>query len=302
MHVITETRSPVALVLCGGGSRGAMEVGFYRALHELGLHVDLIIGASIGALNGAFIAGGMPPNDLAELWRGFPRPDGIRWNFRCLLDPRGRPGLFTLDPLRDLLRRTLPVTRFEHLAVPFSIVTTDLQGGKAVYWGGGGDIVEPILASLSLPGLFPPVEIGRGQFVDGGIANNVPLDQAVAAGAHDILMIQCMCCEARTTSYKGFISILARSFLLALDCRYAADLAHFGGHVRIHVVRPHFPLEVGLLDFRHTLDLIDVGYQESLAHFKRHPVEESAAAGEHAPTQAPVVERLRSDSPCNDAL
>ena len=127
----SEMQSPVALILCGGGSRGALEVGFYRALRELGLPLDFIIGSSIGALNGAFIAGGMPPDDLAALWRGFRREHGIRWNLRWLLGPRRRPGLFALDPLRDLLRRTLPATRFENLAVPFSIVTTDLQSGKA---------------------------------------------------------------------------------------------------------------------------------------------------------------------------
>lgn len=288
MSVVSDIQSPVALILCGGGSRGALEVGFYRALHELGLPVDIIIGSSIGALNGAFIAGGMPPNDLAALWRGFRRQDGIRWNLRWLLAPRRRPGLFTLDPLRDLLRHTLPATRFEHLAVPLSIVTTDLQSGKAVYWADNGDIIEPLVASLSLPGLFPPVEIGSGQFVDGGIANNVPLDQAVALGARDILMIQCVCCEGRAAPYRGLINILARSFSIALDCKYATDRMHFGGHARIHIVRPHFPLEIGLLDFRYLADLIHIGYQQSLAYFNQNPLARTAAAptsGECAPAQ-----------------
>jgi len=288
MSVASDIQSPVALILCGGGSRGALEVGFYRALHEIGLPVDLIIGSSIGALNGAFIAGGMPPADLAALWRGFRRQDGIRWNLRWLLDPRRRPGLFTLDPLRDFLRHTLPATRFEHLAVPLSIVTTDLQSGKAVYWADNGDIIEPLVASLSLPGLFPPVEIGSGQFVDGGIANNVPLDRAVALGARDILMIQCVCCEGRATPYRGLINILARSFSIALDCKYATDRMHFGGHARIHIVRPRFSLEIGLLDFRHSADLIHIGYQQSLAYFNQNPLARTAAvptAGECAPAQ-----------------
>lgn len=272
MSMTSERRSPVALILCGGGSRGALEVGFYRALHELGLPLDFIIGSSIGALNGAFIAGGVPPEDLAALWRGFRREEGIRWNLRWMLGPRRHPGLFTLDPLRNLLRRTLPVTRFEHLAVPFSIVTTDLQSGKAAYWADNGDIIEPLVASLSLPGLFPPVEIGSGQFVDGGIANNVPLDRAVALGARDIMMIQCVCCEERRAPYKGLINILARSFSIALDCKYATDQMHFGGHARIHVVRPRFPLEIGLLDFRYSADLIQIGYQHSLAYFNQNPL------------------------------
>lgn len=275
-------QSPVALILCGGGSRGALEVGFYRALHELGLSVDFIIGSSIGALNGAFIAGGMPPDDLAALWRGFRREHGIRWHLRWLLDPRRRPGLFTLDPLRDLLRRTLPATRFEHLAVPFSIVTTELQSGKAVYWADNGDIIEPLVASLSLPGLFPPVEIGRGQFVDGGIANNVPLDQAVALGARHILMIQCVCCEGRAAPYRGLINILARSFSIALDCKHTTDLMHFGGHARIHIVRPRLAKEISLLNFRHTAELIEAGYVQSLAHFNQPSSAQTMVCSAHA--------------------
>ena len=67
MRTIRDIESPTALVLCGGGSRGALEVGFYRAVRELGLPVDMVLGSSIGALNGACIASGMPPDELADL-------------------------------------------------------------------------------------------------------------------------------------------------------------------------------------------------------------------------------------------
>jgi hypothetical protein len=131
-----EISSPVALVLCGGASRGALEVGFYRAVQELGLRIDFVVGSSIGALNGAYITAGMPATDLEKLWLGFRRRDAITWNWKGLLQPRSHPGLYTLDPLRELLRRTLPATRFEDLRIPLSIATTDLQLGTAVHWRG----------------------------------------------------------------------------------------------------------------------------------------------------------------------
>lgn len=178
VSVGAEIRPPVALVLCGGGSRGAMEVGFYRAIHDLGLPVDFIIGSSIGALNGACFAAGMLPEKVAELWCSFQRREALRINLRGLFAPWRHSAFFDLDPLRRRLRAVLPVTRFEDLPVPLIVVTTDLREGKPVYWSAAGDIVEPLIASMSLPGVFAPVEMQGRQFVDGGIANNVPLDKA----------------------------------------------------------------------------------------------------------------------------
>lgn len=275
MSLASEIQSPVALVLCGGSSRGAMEVGFYRAITEIGLPVDFIIGSSIGALNGAYIAAGLKPAELAELWAGFRRRNAIRWNWRWLFRPRRHPGWFRLDPLRDLVRSTLPVTRFDELSIPLTIATTDLQRGAAVHWHGTGDIIEPLIASMSLPGFFPPVEIDGRQFIDGGIADNVPLDQAVALGARHVLMIQCMCCEPDAKPFEGLIDVLARSFTIAFDCKYDADLDRFSRLVQIHVVRPHLARDIGLLDFRYTAELIEAGYTYTVKYLMQ-----SAAPGD----------------------
>lgn len=262
-----EIASPVALVLCGGNSRGALEVGLYRAVRELGLPIDFVIGSSIGALNGACIAAGMSPIELAKLWLGMRRRDVIHWNWRGLLQPYRYPGLYTLDPLRDLLRRTLPKIRFEQLPLPLTIVTTELQGACPVYWSGSGDIIEPILASMSLPVAFPPVEIAGRQLVDGGFANNVPLDHAAALGAREALLISCVCCPPRSKPYRGVVDVLARSLTIAMDRKYAADFAYFADKVRIHAVQPQFERDIGLLDFRYSAELIEEGYRASLAYF-----------------------------------
>lgn len=266
-HDTMKTPSPVALVFCGGGSQGAMEVGFYQAIQELGLPVNLVIGSSIGALNGACIAAGMPAAEMAQIWRSIRRRDVARFTLRGVFTPRRHPAFLSLDPLRQLLRKVLPVTRFEDLLIPLTIVTTDLQRGQPVYWSGAGDIIEPLIASMSLPGVFPPVEIDGHQFVDGGIANNVPLDKAVEQGAKTILMVYCTCCEASPRPFQGLVPVLIRSFSIALDRKFSAELERFGRLVRVHSVRPRFPREIDLLDFRYTEELIEIAYRQTLEYF-----------------------------------
>jgi len=262
-----EIRSPVALVLCGGGSRGAMEVGFYRAIRDLGVPVDFIIGSSIGALNGACLGAGMRPEKVAELWCNFRRREALRIKLRGLLAPWRYAAFFDLDPLRRRLREVLPVTRFEDLPVPLIVVTTDLQEGKPVYWSETGDIVEPVIASMSLPGVFAPVEMEGCQFVDGGIANNVPLDKAVELGARTILMIRCTCCEPSLKPFRGIARVLVRSFSIALERKFAAELEHFRALVQVHSVQPRFPHEIDLLDFRYSGELIDAAYRQTIEYF-----------------------------------
>lgn len=261
--------SPAALILCGGGSRGAMEVGFFEALTEFDVQPDFIIGSSIGALNGAFIASGMAPSELARLWSEFRRSQAFGINWAWLRDWRRSPGFFSLGPLRALLRRTLPATRFEDLAIPLTVVTTNLESGGAVYWHGSGDLIEPVIASMSLPGIFPPVEIGGRLHVDGGLANNVPLDKAEELGAGVVYLIECVCAERCPEPLRGWTDILVRSFSITLACKYAAELKHFRGRLEVHVVRPQLDREVGLLDFRHSPELIATGYHQTRAYLER---------------------------------
>ena len=269
MHNPPKDPSPVALVFCGGGSRGAMEVGFYRAIRELGWRVDLVIGSSIGALNGACVAAGMPAAEMARWWCTIRRRNVARFSLRGVFTPRRHPALFSLDPLRQLLHEVLPVTRFEALSIPLIIVTTSLQRGKPVYWSGAGDMIEPLVASMSLPGVFPPVAIDGDQFVDGGIANNVPLDKAVELGARTILMVYCTCCDASARSFRGPVPVLVRSFAIALDRKFSAELERIAMLVRVHSVQPRFPHEVDMLNFRYTAALIEAAYQQTMGYFSR---------------------------------
>lgn len=252
-----------ALILCGGGARGAMEVGFYQAITELGLTRDLVGGSSVGALNGACIAAGMSPRELGDLWRRIRRSDVVGWNWQALW--RGG-GPMTLDPLRRLLRRALPVLRFEDLKLPLVVTTTDLQAGTPAYWHSTGDLLGPVIASMSLPGIFPPVMIEGRQHVDGGVANNVPFAPALERGAQEMLLILCTCCPAARYALRSPLAILLRSFLISLETKYSCDLHHQRRQgVAMLMIEPLIDSDVELLDFRHADALIRAAYEQTVA-------------------------------------
>jgi NTE family protein len=223
----TETQheaESTALVLCGGGAHGALEVGFVQALEELGIRYDHVFGSSIGALNGAFLAGGASPAGLADLWRAARLRRFARPNWRWLTHPRTQPGLLSLAALRRFLETHLPVRRFEDLPIPLSIVTTDLLTGRACYWEGEGDLVDPLLASMSVPGIFPPVILDGHPHIDGGVADNAPLTRAADRGYRRALLIECACAAPCSRPPAGLIGVVGRAFEIALARKHRAEL------------------------------------------------------------------------------
>lgn len=251
-----------ALVLGGGGSRGAVEVGFYRALVELGVRIDMIVSSSIGAVNGALIAAGLTPAELEERWRGLRTHEvtGSRWQFLRFLT--GAPSLFSNSSLRELLLRTLPVRSFSELPIPLAIVATDLEAGKTVVLT-EGDLIEAILASTALPGIFPPILWRGRKLVDGGLSNNVPIDLAVERGAERAVGMLCSCAKA-LPKRTSLLSVLGQSFSLAVNARFRCDVRLYEPRVQLHILEPCLEPNLELLDFDHAWTLMEPAYQYAL--------------------------------------
>ncbi len=253
----------VGLVLCGGGSRGALEVGFYRALVEMGVKIDLITGASVGALNGAFIAAGVSARRMEELWRSLRYRDVFGLNWRSLLSLRNADSIYGHHRLRQFLERHLPARQFADLSIPLTVLATDLDTGESVWLEQGG-LIEAILASVAIPGLLPPVRHRHRQLVDGGIVNNLPLDVAVEKGATTLLAIRCRCEQTQRRPVRGIINILSRFFELAEEARNQRDMSNFSRPAEMILVQPCFDFEVGLLDFSHSAQLMSMAYEATL--------------------------------------
>ena len=176
-----------AVVLSGGGSLGAAQIGALRALLEAGIRPDLFVGCSVGALNAAAMA--MDPtlarlDELETIWRSLGSRDVFGGNKRTVATHlfRRDDHLYEPDALRALVRRAVPLRDLSETAVPCHVVTTDLRDGRSCWWS-EGDPVSVLSASACLPAVFPPVPLGGSEHVDGGVTDPVPVSRALDLGA-----------------------------------------------------------------------------------------------------------------------
>ena len=173
-----------AFVLGGGGVLGATQIGALRALVDHGITPDVVLGTSIGAINGAAFAGRPDASglaDLEDLWTQLTTVRGLRDRADYLRRPRGRDlrtHLYPSGGLLKLLRDELPARSIEDLPVRFQCVAASVEQAKA-HWFTKGPLAEAVVASCSVPGMFPPFRIGDEHFFDGGLVHSIPVGRAM---------------------------------------------------------------------------------------------------------------------------
>lgn len=249
-----------AFVLAGGGSLGAVEVGMLRVLAEHGVRADLVVGASVGAINAAYYAARPTPEGvagLAAVWSGIHTRDVFPFSpARGLFGFLGwEDGLVDPRPLRALLERASPVARLEDAAVPCHVVATDVLDGREVVLS-RGDAVSALLASAAIPGVFPPVVRDGRPLTDGGVASNTPVATAIALGAERVIVLPTgyACSLARPP--RGAVAMALHALTLMIVRQLVVDVERLADRAEIVVVPPLCPVETSPYDFDATADLM----------------------------------------------
>ena len=288
-----EGTSHVAFVLSGGASLGAVQVGMMRALLEHGVVPDLLIGTSVGAVNAAWVAARPDVSgvdELADIWLRLRRAD--IFPISPLTSAAGLLGrsnhLISSDKLRAVLSRHIPFERIEDTPVALRVVATDLKSGRAAILT-SGPAVPALMASCAIPGVFPPVTIGRRTYIDGGVANHAPITVAAELGATDVyvLPVGYPWLNREPTNVLGMaLHALARIVEQKLD----ADVMAHRGMLDIHVMPVLDIADVSPADFSRSQELIDWGYRaakRTLGAANGH------AAGAPLPARSRKAMRLR---------
>lgn len=265
----SETAPRTALVLSGGGNQGAAQVGMLQALIERGVVPSVVVGTSVGALNGAAVA--LSPTvtgveALAQVWRELRSEDvfpGSRFS-RAWNILRRSDHLFSNEGIEAVIDKLAPGdARFDDLAVPLRVVATDLDTGDEVVFA-LGPLKPPLLATTALPGLFPPVEHGGRMLVDGGVVNNVPLRHALTGPVDRIYVLDVSSgLTERTVRFP--LDVLLQAFAIARNRRYELERHAVPADVEVITLpRPHDDREI--FDFTGTETIMEEAYALAAHH------------------------------------
>lgn len=228
-----------AFVFGGGGMLGASEVGMLRAVMEAGHRPDLVLGTSVGAINGAVLAAEPTLDCVAELvatWESLGGRELFSGPFQRLRVAAGtRTHLHSIEPLRALIERRLGPVRIEDLAVPFQCCAASIERA-AETWFTQGPLPLAVAASCAVPGLFGPVQIGAEHYLDGGLVNSLPVGRAVELGATEIFVLHVGRIEQPLKVPRRPWEVAAVAFEIARRHRFAADMAAVPEGVTVRVL------------------------------------------------------------------
>jgi NTE family protein len=273
-----------AFVLSGGGNRGAVQAGALVALLERNIRPNLIVGTSVGGLNGVALAANPTLEGarwIAESWRRVRRSDIFPGNpitvgWRLLM---GRGSMHGREGFARFLRSMLPVgtERFADLRIPCIVTATELNSGRLRIFGADPrePLAEAIMASTAIPPFFPPFRYGDEWLVDGAVVANLPLAQAINRGARAIYALNIVD-EVGPPSPPnlGQTMSFALSAMISRQDEQERQLIALGRRrgLAIHDIRLPVPRQLAYNDFSNGAALIDAGYRAAAAYLDAHVV------------------------------
>jgi NTE family protein len=251
-----------------------------RALLEADLKPDLIVGTSVGAINGVLVAS--DPTEavverLVALWASPQAREVFGDSVPRQVARIARAGthLHTAAPLRRMLARELGgVLDFADLAVRFECCAASIERA-AEHWFTGGPVIDAVLASSAVPGLLPPVKLDGEHFIDGGIVNSIPIGRAVELGARTVFVLQVGRIDRPLSAPRNVVDVARVAFEISRRHRYARELAEVPSNVDVHVLptgggsaRDDSPL--AYRDLRAAMARITRAYEASATYLSEH--------------------------------
>lgn len=228
-----------ALVLGGGGALGIVQAAYIQAAHQMGFRPQLVVGTSVGAMNGAVLAMDPEhPEELLRIWLGLDQLALVHWNPARLASQlwKNPLSLSSNQVVPKLLREHFHGATFEDAKLRLGVVATNLTlGEKRVFTE--GPLAQAILASSAIPGMYEPVEIDGHQYVDGCISASVDMSSAVEMGATEIFAIDLSAQPLRARP-KTAVGVLKQSFSILSTATTRAVEACVSRQMPVRVARP----------------------------------------------------------------
>jgi NTE family protein len=275
-----------AFVFAGGGSFGAIQVGMLHSLAAHGISADMVVGSSVGALNGAFYAGDPTlegVEKLGDIWRKLTRQDVFPMSWRTVLTFLWRRDfLISHDGIRKLVDDHIPYRNLEDARVPVHIVTTDIISGDSIVLS-EGSASQAIVASTSIPGAFAPIRYKDYYLADGAISSNTPIQVAVRKGAKRLIILPTGHACATQTPPVGAVANALHALTLLIARQLVSELESLDPEIEYFVVPPLCPLVGSPYDFSRTADHITRAIETTDAWLAQHGLQQGKIPHEMRP-------------------
>jgi NTE family protein len=289
----TEPRELTALVLAGGGIRGAVQIGMLQVLTEHGFVPDRIYGTSVGALNGVAFAADPTRagvERMTKIWTGLTR-DAVYPQGRLhgpWLYVQQRDSVYPNSGLRKIIEDGIDFENLEEAVVPVEVVATSLTDGRE-RWFTYGSVADAVLASTAIPALFAPVDIDGERFIDGGVVNNVPIRRAIDSGATRIVVLLCGPAIYTPASPRRPVEAMLNALLISIHSRFAREMSQIPVGVEVILCTGSEGGARDFDDFSTTQALIAQGREEASEVVRRYSLGRPDATPVGTPFDGPGV-------------
>ncbi|TFF84956.1 patatin-like phospholipase family protein [Candidatus Heimdallarchaeota archaeon] len=258
-------KKKTAFVFSGGASLGSIEIGALKAIVEEGIKADLVLGTSVGSLNGAMYAYNPTLEGvkiIEDIWRTInvwnvftPSPTTPIASLTTM-----RQFLISPKNLRKLITEKIPYTRMEETEIPLYVIGTDIARGEEVVFN-EGLIIEALMSSACIPSVFPPQKMKDKTIVDGGVVNNAPISTAVRLGAERIVVFPIGTpSHGREPSHVA--EMMIHTLIYILNRQLTTDLLFYKDQAEIILVPPPDSVDVWPNDFSKSEQLIEDAYNK----------------------------------------
>ena len=243
-------------VFSGGGARGFAHLGVAKALGEKGVFPSAISGTSAGAVAGAFLANGFTPDEIIELMSGKLSRKMMGWHSL-------RTGLMSFSGVASFIEANLRYKTFEELPIPLYITATSfVDGTQRIFHE--GKLIDAIIASCSIPAIFPAYEIDGIPYVDGALANNLPVEPFLK-NKKDIIAVHVNPIWD-LNGRRGLRAIVERAFNLSFVAltKQSADGC-------LMFIEPKALIDYTLFDLGKSAEIIAIGYDYAIQYLEQNP-------------------------------
>ena len=251
-----KSKLKTALVLSGGGSRGAFEAGALKIILNK-IIPDVVIGTSVGSLNGAGVALGMSTEEIEQRWISMIKNDIFPLNKEIFYKFYLAKSIYSNHKFKKWLESFLGGKLFKDCKIPLYINVTKLKNGEGVFLH-KGNIVDAIMASSAIPPLFPPYVINGTQYVDGGLSNYIGTEEAIQLQCKQVIIIN-LGYNAKSVYYDTGLLKLANHTIELLSHQALKKEIELCKHDNVVIIQPKKQFHTKLTDFSQTKKLIQKG-------------------------------------------